>query len=439
MLGSFFVDFNSFFASVEQQLDPALRGRPVGVVPVMAQTTCCIAASYEAKRFGVKTGTGLREARQLCPEIVFVLAQHEKYVAVHHEAVAAVDRILPVRQVLSIDEMECELPKRWQTREHATRMAALVKKEILSTVGDQLHTSIGVAPNTLLAKLASDMQKPNGLVIIEPHEIPHKLLHLRLQDINGIGKRMLMRLNDCGIHNMAQLYAAPRDLLHTAWGGIAGDEMYDKLRGIPYGPRKTEARSLSHSHVLPPAMRNPQDALAVLHRLTQKAAMRLRKQGFYTMAMSVSVRCGHAYKRPADDSAGGHREARFSETQDTAFLLHTLDQLWHTGLQRLPQPKAVGMVLHGLVPVQQHTPSLFDSPTSVGGEANAAHATHVANMPSIPKSAPSRDRAQLFSAMDGINRRHGKNALYFAVAHDALDHAPMRIAFNRIPDIETER
>jgi DNA polymerase IV len=426
MLDSFFVDFNSFFASVEQQLDPTLRGRPVGVVPVMAETTCCIAASYEAKHFGVKTGTGIREARQLCPDIVFVHAQHEKYVAVHHEAVAAVDRILPVRQVLSIDEMECELPKRMQTREQATRMAALVKKEILSTVGDQLHTSIGVAPNTLLAKLASDMQKPNGLVIIEPHEIPHKLLHLKLQDINGVGRRMLARLNACGIHSMAQLYAAPRDLLHTAWGGIAGDEMYDKLRGVPYGPRKTESRSLSHSHVLPPAMRNPQDALAVLHRLTQKAAMRLRKQGFYAMAMSVNVRCGHMYAKHAD----GHRDARFSETQDTAFLLNTLDQLWHSGPHLLAQPKAVGMVLHGLVPVQQHTPSLFDDPTSVGGDADAQAAR---------KPVLSRDRTQLFSAMDDINRRHGKNALYFAVAHGALDHAPMRIAFNRIPDIETER
>jgi DNA polymerase-4 len=158
MIPSFFVDFNSFFASVEQQLDESLRGRPVGVVPVMAETSCCIAASYEAKAFGVKTGTGVREARKMCPGIVFVHAQHEKYVAVHERAVVAIDRILPVKQVMSIDEMECELPLRFQTREHATRLAALMKAEILSSVGDQLHTSIGVAPNTLLAKLASDMQ-----------------------------------------------------------------------------------------------------------------------------------------------------------------------------------------------------------------------------------------------------------------------------------------
>jgi DNA polymerase IV len=418
MLPSFFVDFNSFFASVEQQLDVSLRGRPVGVVPVMAETSCCIAASVEAKKCGVKTGTGVRDARKMCPGIVFIHAQHEKYVAVHEKAVIAVDRILPVKQVMSIDEMECELPLRFQTREHATRLAALVKQEIVDTVGDQLLVSIGVAPNTMLAKLASDMMKPDGLVIIEQHEIPEKLLHLKLQDITGVGRRMLVRLNECGIHSMQDLYAAPRDLLHTAWGGLAGDDMYDKLRGVAYGPRKTESRSLGHSHMLPPIMRNPHDALAVLNRLTQKAAMRLRKQGFYATAFSVSVRGGHGYS----EQGGGHREARMGETQDTATLLHTLDLLWHSGLHLLMHPKAVGMVLHGLVLASQHTPGLFDAPS----QASDA-------------KAPKRERTKLLSALDSINRRYGKNALYYATAHGALDHAPMRIAFNRIPDIETER
>ncbi len=435
MLASFFVDFNSFFATVEQQLDENLRGKPVGVVPVVAETTSCIAASIEAKKFGVKTGTSVRDARKLCPEIIFVHAQHEKYVAVHEKAVEAVDRILPVKQVMSIDEMECELPQRWRTREDATRLAALVKREILTTVGDQLLVSIGVAPNTMLAKLASDMQKPNGLVIIEQHEIPEKLLRLKLQDITGIGKRMLIRLNDCGIHSMADLYAAPRDLLHTAWGGLAGDDMYDKLRGVPYGPRKTESRSLGHSHMLPPEMRNPKDALAVLNRLTQKAGMRLRKQGFYATALSLNVRVDprgmQGYQGTSSAPMGGHRETRMAQTQDTFDLLHTLDLLWHSGLHLLLRPKAVGVVLHGLVPFSQHTPDLFDAPGLKGDDSRHGR--------SDAEHAPLRERANLLSALDGINRRYGKNALYFATAHGALDHAPMRIAFNRIPDIETER
>ncbi len=448
-LRTFFVDFNSYFASVEQQLNPLLRGKPVGVVPVMAETTCCIAASYEAKHFGVKTGTSVRDARRLCPGIVFIEAQHAAYVHYHQLAVAAVDRIVPVRQVMSIDEMECELPTRWRNREKATELAHAVKKEILATVGDQLHTSIGVAPNTLLGKLASNMQKPNGLVILEMADIPQALLHLKLQAINGIGPSMLIRLNRCGIHSLLQLYAAPRDLLHTAWGGVAGDEMYDKLRGQWYAPRATVERSLGHSHVLPPQLRNPASAFAVLNRLTQKAAMRLRKQQLYATAMQVSVRCRryggspaeahsepepHGGHRAEPDPHGGHRATRFGETQNTSFLLHTLQTLWHSGLHEIRQPHGVGVVLLDLVPAALHTPCLFEDAAAREQSAHAQASTaHIQNTPA------QRNPVRLLAAMDAINKTHGKTALYFATAHHALDHAPMRIAFNRIPDLETER
>jgi len=417
MLRSLFVDFNSYFASVEQQIKPHLRGKPVGVLPVMAPTTCCIAASYEAKAFGVKTGTSVMDAKRLCPEIVFVEAKHEIYVDFHHRAIAAVERMAPVRQVLSIDEMECELTGSWRERSKAIAIAHSIKKEILSSVGSCLRCSIGIAPNTLLGKLASDMQKPDGLVVIEQSELPERLHPLKLSDVQGIGKRMLERLQVAGIFSMAELCAAPRDLLHSVWGGVAGSEMHDMLRGQWYGPRTTTARSLGHSHVLPPELRNPEGALGVLMRLTQKAAMRLRKQGFYATAMSISVRCDHRYQT----SPGGGRDAQFGQMQDTGFFLQVLQKLWLSGLQELQRPKAVNVTLHGLVLVGQHTPDLFDSPE--------------APMAAMPVA---RDRAKLDAAMDKLNKTYGKNTLYFAASHDARDTAPMRIAFNRIPDVETE-
>jgi DNA polymerase-4 len=409
MLRSLLVDFNSYFASVEQQLNPTLRGRPVGVVPVLAETSCCIAASYEAKALGVSTGTGVAEARRLCPDIAIVLAEHAKYVEMHHRAVAVVDRIAPVRQVLSIDEMECELTGRWQHPERAVALAQCIKAAVLSELGECMRTSVGIAPNTLLAKLASNMQKPDGLTLLQAHELPQRLYPLKLSAINGIGPRMRRRLNACGIETMEQLYAAPRELLRTAWGGVAGAEMYDKLRGQWYGPRETMTRSLGHSHVLPPDLRNPTGALAVLNRLTQKAAMRLRKQNVYATTMSVHVRSRQA----SGGHVGDERAAQVGETQDTAFLLHTLDTLWHSGLHRWPKPVSVGVQLHGLVPAVQHTPDLF--------------------------AAPVKDRRKLMAAIDALNGKHGKNTVYFASAQAGLDHAPMRIAFNRIPDLESER
>ena len=426
MLRSLFIDFNSYFASVEQQLNPALRGRPVGVVPVMADSSCCIAASVEAKAFGIKTGTRVSDAKRLYPDIALILADHAKYVEVHQQAVAVVDRLAPVRQVLSIDEMECELTGRWRERDRAVALAQQVKAALLAEVGECMRTSVGIAPNTLLAKLASDMHKPDGLTVIEQHELPERLYPLKLSDIQGIGPRMRERLLRCGIETMAQLYAAPRDLLHTAWGGVAGAEMYDKLRGQWYGPRATVARSLGHSHVLPPDLCHPEGAREVLHRLTQKAAMRLRKQGFYATAMQVFVHCVQRWQR----EAGGERYVHVGETQDTGFLLHTLDQLWFSGLHLLQRPKAVGVQLCGLVLASQHTPDLFET-ARPPAHASAAHP--------LQNRSVLRDRARLMSVMDALNRTHGKNAVYFASAHHTRDAAPMRIAFNRIPDLETER
>ena len=432
MLRTLFVDFNAYFASVEQQINPALRGRPVGVVPVMAESSCCIAASYEAKAFGIKTGTGVAEARRLCPEIVLIVGQHEVYVDFHQRAVAAVERITPVRQVMSIDEMECELTGSWRTREKAVEIAHRIKQELQRSLGECMRTSIGIAPNTLLGKLASDMHKPNGLTVLEQADIPDKLLHLKPSAITGVGPRMTQRLERVGIITMADLYAAPRDVLHTVWGGVGGTEMYDKLRGRWYEPRVTVPRTLGHSHVLPPDMRNAEGAWNVLNRLTQKAAMRLRKQGFYAMGMSVHVQG----RRVAGYKAGGQQEASFCETQDTAFLLRVLARLWSRGLVSFPRPVAVGMTLFGLVPASQHTPTLFE--TKFEHHLGASGAPGLSSLASVPR-APLGDRARLSATIDHINRQYGKNALYFASAHGALDHAPMRIAFTRIPDIETER
>ena len=193
-LRSLLVDFNSYFASVEQQAEPSLRGRPLGVVPMLADTTVCIAASVEAKRFGVKTGTKVGDAKKLCPEMVFVVARHELYIDYHHRAVAAVDTVAPVRAVLSIDEMDCELTGRWREPARALDIARKVKAVLREKVGEYLRTSIGIGPNTFIAKTASDMVKPDGLVLIDEDELPQRLFGLKVRDLSGIGKQMEKRL-----------------------------------------------------------------------------------------------------------------------------------------------------------------------------------------------------------------------------------------------------
>ena len=185
-----FLDLNSYFASVEQQLQPELRGRPVLVAPVMSDTTVAIAASVEAKRFGIRTGTPVWEAKRRCRELIITPARHDRYVAFHEAIVAEIWRHIPVTQVCSIDEVACRLMDNENSVAAATALARRIKAGIRAHVGDCLTASVGIAPNRLLAKLASDLHKPDGLVVLTADTLPHRLFDLPLTAIAGIGPRM---------------------------------------------------------------------------------------------------------------------------------------------------------------------------------------------------------------------------------------------------------
>jgi DNA polymerase-4 len=403
-LRSLLVDFNSYFASVEQQAEPRLRGRPLGVVPMLADTTVCIAASVEAKKFGVKTGTRVAEARRLCPGIEFVIARHELYIEYHHRAVAVVDSVVPVRAVLSIDEMDCELAGRWSEPARALDTARKVKAALATQVGEHLLTSIGIGPNTFIAKTASDLVKPDGLVVIEKSELPERLFALDVRALSGIGKQMEKRLAGHGIRTVRELAARSRDELRAIWGGVGGDAMYDRIRGEAQHERDNGTRSISHSSVLAPQLRNPEDAFAVLNRLVQKAAMRLRKAGFYAGRLSIGVR----YL----DGTRWDRDLKLVDTQDTVTFLQALDKLWLARPRDRRTLLQVGMAFSDFVGEGDRSGSLFAS----------------------------EDRSKsLYSTLDRLNARFGKQAVYFASAHKARDRGGMHIAFNHIPDPKTEK
>lgn len=190
MLRYLFMDMNSFFASVEQQENPPLRGHPVGVVPLLTENTCCIAASYEAKAHGVKTGTGVREARQLCPGIRLVVARPKVYVLYHHRIVQTIESCLHVDRICSIDEMYGRLLGRERLPEAAWTLARRVKTVLRERVGEFVRCSIGLAPNPWLAKVAAEQQKPDGLTMMLAQQMPEAIYHLKLTDLPGIARPM---------------------------------------------------------------------------------------------------------------------------------------------------------------------------------------------------------------------------------------------------------
>ncbi|NOT97175.1 MAG: DNA polymerase [Nitrospira sp.] len=400
-------DFNSFFASCEQTERPELRGKPIGIVPVIADTTCIIAASYEAKRRGVRVETGVQEALLRCPDLILVPQRPALYIKYHHRLLEIIERCIHVSVVKSIDEVECDLTATFAPREKALKVANQIKAILTKEIGPTMGCSIGIAPNWPLAKLATDMQKPNGLVVIEESDLPHKLLHLDLQDLLGIGPCMDARLRDKGIDTVAKLCAAPKTVLHGIWGSVEGDRMWQTLRG-DYIPRPIDGnKTISHSHVLPPYLRNVPKSEAVLHRLLQKAAMRLRAIDHYAGAMGFSL--------DYFDEPGWGDELRLTETQDTITLTHALKQLWSRRPAKLRHkaPCRVGIVLTRLVPPACHTPDLFNQRRD-------------------------EERRRLQGAMDTVNHTFGNGSVYFGAAFGATQAAPMRISFTCIPKPELE-
>jgi DNA polymerase IV len=395
-----FLDLNAFFASCEQQEAPSLRGKPIVVVQMVTESAVVIAASYIAKAFGIKTGTTFREARRLCPEVMPLQANHRLYTEYHERILKAVDACLPIEKVMSIDEMACRLMGTERQVRIARQLAFNVKRALREQVGECLTCSIGIAPNVFLGKVGSDLQKPDGLVIITQDNLPDILLSLELQDIYGIGKRMEERLRCAGIHTVAQLWNATPFRLRRIWGGINGLLFHQMLHGVDIQPPTSRfSKSVGHQHVLEPELRTEEGAHDFARHLLAKAAERLRRGDYYCRRLGVHLSW-------VGDCASWWGETDFHETRDTAFLLDRLEELW----RQVPRykPLSIGIVLLDLVPAAQHQPDLF---------------------------AADNDRRQKLSpVIDRINERYGRCAIGFGLSRPDVRAFKGHAAFHRVPE-----
>ena len=292
-----FADMNAFFASCEQQERPELRGKPVIVAPVAAETTCALAVSYEAKAYGIKTGTAVHAARKLCPDLVVVGARPQVYLDYSAKIVEALNAHFVEVKPLSVDEMACTISSYYSTPEDEIRLAKLVKKTIAERIGDYARCSIGIADNVFLAKVASDMHKPNGLTQLNESNMPGMLFKLHLIDLPGIGPRMLLRLERKGITTVEQLWNSSRGELGRAWGSVVGERWWYMLRGSPIADYGTDDHSINktvgHSHIFPPAFRHRQGAQDIMLRLFSKAMHRLRRYGQIASNVEMDITYRH--------------------------------------------------------------------------------------------------------------------------------------------------
>ena len=400
-----YLDMNSYFASVEQQDDLRLRNRPVIVVPVMSDYTSAIAASQEAKAFGVRTGTKVRDARERIPDLAIVEARPDRYVDIHDRILHEIDKVLPVDRVCSIDEVACRLTGPQQLEAPARALGHRIQRLILENVGECLTASVGIAPSRLLAKTAADMKKPLGLTVLRMDQLPGALLDLRLNEFAGIGGGMEARLLAAGITSVRQLWDLSPSRLRQIWGGIMGENFAYALHGTDPPDTQTKRGTISHSHVLPRELRPAELARGVARRLTAKCGSRLRRMRYKCAGLHLSL---------GSNEGRGQAEARFAPTADSFRLLTEMDRLWSVSVRQMKSAQVKKVSITCLHMVEAGTaPDLFG--WTPGADEDDRH-------------------MKLLDALDGLNQRFGKDTVTIGPRTALHNFVGAKIAFNRIPE-----
>ena len=410
ILNWLYLDLNSYFASVEQQLQKQLRNKPIVIVPTMTDATCAIAASYEAKAYGIKTGTMIYEAKKLCPELICIEANHENYVTYHHKILTEINKYIPIEIISSIDEVACKLMGNQKQENQAQQLAKIIKKGIQKNVGEYIRCSIGIAPNRFLAKTASNLEKPDGLQILYSKDIPERIKHFKLSDLTGIGKAMEYRLNKSGILSIPELYNISPKHMRKIWGNVHGEKFWYMLRGKEITDIRTERKTIGHSHVLEPKWRPTELAEKVMSRLLLKAASRLRRMEYYSSKLTLSIRTEKELRLEG--------KSIFYRACDNKKLLEESKKIWNKLIekQKIKKIKKISVTLYNLTKKTELQPELF----------HHFDEKIILNTNRFEK---------LSQTMDNINTRFGRDSVTLGELPNKIkSFSGTRIAFTRIPD-----
>ena len=427
------LDMNSFFASVEQQARREFRGRPLGVCAYLGKQGCILAASIEAKKFGVKTGMTIAEAKRRVPSMAFVQADPTKYRAVIGKVFGLLHEMTDRVEHYSIDEAFMDLTG-WYANELAVIQPFLnVKQRIKNEVGEWLKCSIGIAPTRVLAKMASDHQKPDGFTMISHSSTRAFLSERALTDVAGIGEKNRRKLQKLGVHTLIDFINYPSQNLIRLCGrdlyflqmGLQGFDC-QSIQGVPAETPK----SVGHSYCLPRTVNQEGKVLPVFMKLVEKAGTRMRdlkrQAGSVTVTISFSEPKDPTAKNPAFflrrfESDGTYR--RFAEPTSDSFSLMEgavglLNQLWD-GTREV---SFLAITLNDLTPIRSQT-SIDDQATKIitGDTMILAHGNK---------------RERITTAMDHVRNRYGSEAIVFGPMSKLKGEAPDRIGFRKTDGVE---
>jgi len=399
-----YIDFDAFFANVEKQIEPAIRARPVGVTALESEHSILITRCYIAKSFGIKRGMRVSEARKLCPDIAIRVARPDVYVDIHKKIIKEVNCHVPVKKAWSIDEMECQLIG--HERERANDIGFAIQKGLRQNIGTYITPSIGMAPNQFLAKVAAELDKPNGFVTLRTEDLPGPLLPLKLSDLPGISTGMEARLSAAGILSVEDFWNISAKHARAIWNNVEGERMWAQLHGHQIERPVTTRRMFGHSRVLSGEFKDPKRAVDCLRLLTVKAANRLRRENYTAAAMSVSLR--------GQDKRRWSGETQFAPCRDDHSLLAHMHGLYDRGISEM-RPYRLGSIyvmLHKIALPTQRSRDLFEDQDT-------------------------RDWDTLTDVMDSFNRKEKKAVIHLGPRHKIPGgYAGAKIAFGRVPDTE---
>ena len=283
------VDLNSCFASIEQQADHKLRGRPIAVAAYATGRGCIVAPSIEAKRYGVKVGHRVNEGKLLCPDLVVIEPDPAKYRAVHQQFRNLFSKYTEKLTPKSIDEFILNVEGYPCYKWGMEAVALDIKKKIKEEIGDWLRVSIGIAPNCFLAKTAAGLNKPDGLDVIDINNYQKVYESLELMDLCGIKLQNATRLKAHGVHTVMDFYVADVNTLKRAFQSVNGYYWHLRLRGWEIDDVVFGRNSYGNSYALPDTRVTPDELSPLLMKLVEKMGRRLRKGGYACQGVHVSI------------------------------------------------------------------------------------------------------------------------------------------------------
>lgn len=286
------IDMNAFFASVEQQVNPALRRKPVAVIG-SNERTVVTTASYEARAYGVKTGMTKYEAKRLCPHIILVPGDTSRYTDTCRRLVEIYQHYTPVVEVYSIDEAFLDITGSIPLFGNVETLAKRIKMDIRKNLG-RLTSSIGIAPNKLLAKLGSDMKKPDGLVIIQQKDVNKLMEHLPVKELCGIGQQIESHLASLGIKTCGELGRTSIQVLRNRFG-VIGERLKLMAQGVDENPvismeHEPDAKSVGHSMTLDKDVSDRETLEQHILQLSEMVGRRLRRGGYLGRTITLTLR-----------------------------------------------------------------------------------------------------------------------------------------------------